>query len=279
MESELVSIIVYSFYMTENKESDTQIVATIGPASGRVDTLEDMIASGMDVARLNFSWGELEEHAKYIKNIRAAADSLDKHVPVVQDLPGPRQQSNRGHQMVDNSSVITSRDEKLISFGLEHNTDYVAVSFVRNDHDIQRAQELCGEVPVVAKIERKQALKNLPGIMQQADAIMVARGDLGKNIAIEKLPFVEESIIRQANKADVPVITATDMLASMTDSDVPTRAEVIDTAWAARLGSDAVMLSGETAIGDYPVKVIRVMENIIQYAEQYRETHLAFNTL
>lgn len=265
--------------MTNSKLSDTQIVATIGPASGKVDTLTDMITGGMDVARLNFSWGKLQEHADYIENIRSAAGKCDERVPVIQDLPGPRQQSDHDHKMQESGSVVTSRDEKLISFGLEHGIDYIAVSFVRDDKDIKRAQELAGDVPVVAKIERKQALRNVSGIMQKADAIMVARGDLGKNIAIEKLPFVEESIIRQANQAGVPVITATDMLASMTDTDLPTRAEVIDVAWAARLGSDAVMLSEETAIGDYPVKAVRVMENIIQHAEQYRQKNLSFNSL
>jgi pyruvate kinase len=265
--------------MTDSKLSDTQIIATVGPASGKVETLEDMIAGGMDVARLNFSWGKLQEHAEYIENIKTAADICDKQVPVIQDLPGPRQQSDDGHEMQGGSSVITSRDEELIRFGLKHNVDYIAASFVRDDTDIQRAQELAGEVPVIAKIERKQALKNVSGIMQQADAIMVARGDLGKNIAIEKLPFVEESIIRQANQIGVPVITATDMLASMTDADMPTRAEVVDVAWAARLGSDAVMLSEETAIGDYPVESVRVMESIIQYAEQYRQENLSFNSL
>lgn len=265
--------------MIESKLSDTQIVATVGPASGKVEILKDMILEGMDVARLNFSWGKLREHAEYIESIKTAADMCDKPIPVIQDLPGPRQQSDDGHEMQEGGSVVTSRDEELIRFGLKHGVDYIAVSFVRDEADIRRAQELAGDVPVVAKLERKQALKNVSGIMQQADAIMVARGDLGKNIAIEKLPFVEESIIRQANQMGVPVITATDMLASMTNADAPTRAEVIDVAWAARLGSDAVMLSEETAIGDYPVKAVGVMENIIQYAEQYRQKNLSFNSL
>lgn len=241
--------------------------------------LHDMIASGMDVARLNFSWGNLQEHAEYIKNIKAAAGNIDEHIPVIQDLPGPRQESENGHQVQEGGSVITGEDKKMISFGLEHGVDYIAASFVKSGGDIQQAQELSGEVPVIAKIERKQALKNLSGIIDKSDAVMVARGDLGKNIAIERLPFVEESIIRQANQAGVPVITATDMLASMADTREPTRAEVIDVAWAARLGSDAVMLSEETAIGDRPVKAVSVMESIVRYAEKYQQEQLSIHSL
>jgi pyruvate kinase len=265
--------------MTTNNQSKTQIVATIGPASGSEPTLEKLATEGMDVARLNFSWGELDEHKDYIQNIKQVATRREKQIPIIQDLPGPRKQTDSGHEMRENSSVLTEQDKELLSFGLSMDVDYIAVSFVRNAQDVRRAQTLAKDTPIIAKIEREEALQNLSEIINHADGVMVARGDLGNDVPIEELPFLEEEIIARANKAKVPVITATEMLASMTDSKTPTRAEVTDVAWAARLGSDAVMLSEETAIGNYPIDAVRVMEQIITFAEKYQTSKTTLHNL
>lgn len=279
MGSALASITAWIICMTNNKQSKTQIVATIGPASGNQSTLEELVDAGMDVARLNFSWGKLHEHESYIQNINQISNKFDKRIPIIQDLPGPREQTDAGHEMVEDSSVLTDHDKELIDFGLKMDVDYIAVSFVRNGQDVRRAQRLAEDTPVIAKIERQEALQNISEIITSADAVMVARGDLGNDIPIEKLPFLEEDIIAQANKAEVPVITATEMLASMTDSETPTRAEVTDVAWATRLGSDAVMLSEETAIGDFPIAAVSVMEQIIKFAERRQTDDASLHNL
>jgi pyruvate kinase len=263
----------------QTKRSATQIVGTVGPASSSVAKLKRLISAGLDVARLNFSWGNLKEHEELMTNIRKASRQNNRSVPIIQDVPGPRQQTDDGHSVKADRSAVTDRDKSFIEFGVDHGVDYVAISFVSSATDVQTAQEIAGDVPVIAKVERREALDTLSEIIAVSDGVMVARGDLGKNIAIQKLPFVEEEIIHRANEADTPVITATEMLASMEHNLTPTRAEVIDVAWATRLGSDAVMLSEETAIGQNPTAAVKTMEQIIRYAENYQPGRLSLHEL
>lgn len=174
--------------------------------------------------------------------------------------------------------ALTDRDIKDLLFGLEHGVDYVAVSFVRHPEDILRARRVLqrkgADVPIIAKIEKREAWKNLDRIIEVCDGVMVARGDLGLEIPIQKVPLAQKEIIRKCNRAGKPVITATQMLDSMVDSPVPTRAEVTDIANAIFDGTDALMLSNETAIGRYPVKAARMMAQIALETEAalpYRE--------
>jgi len=166
---------------------------------------------------------------------------------------------------------LTAKDRDDLRFGLRSEVDYVALSFVRNAGDIatvRRHMNRCGgSVPVIAKIEKHEALDNIDAIVEAADGIMVARGDLGVETPLEKIPQVQKVLIRKSRAAVKPVITATQMLRSMVDSPRPTRAEVTDVANAILDGTDAIMLSEETAIGRYPVEAISMMVRIAREAE------------
>jgi pyruvate kinase len=164
-------------------------------------------------------------------------------------------------------SAITPKDEKDLAFGAKNRVDIVAISFVNSKKDILKAREILkqnGASPwIIAKIETKQAVENLDEILGVSDGVMVARGDLGIEVGIEKVPVIQKKIIRRANKLKKPVITATQMLLSMVNSPFPTRAEVSDVANAVMDGSDAVMLSDETTVGKYPVKAVETLKNVI----------------
>jgi pyruvate kinase len=168
---------------------------------------------------------------------------------------------------------VTDRDLEHLAFGLQHGVDWVGVSFVRSARDVQRVKEFIedygADVPVVAKIEKHEALESIDEIVQASDAIMVARGDLGVEIPLEKVPLFQKDLIALANRASKPVITATQMLESMIGNARPTRAEATDVANAILDGSDAVMLSAETARGDYPVEAVKTMATIAQEVEQH----------
>ncbi len=254
--------------------SRAQIVATIGPASRNPKILRQMISHQMDVARLNFSHGTYAEHARYIHAIRAAAKSLKKTVPIIQDLSGPRVQGKNGHHVAKKvKSVLTPKDMRDLEFGLSHDIEYVAMSYVGNADDVLNLRNLMfhlGSIkPIIAKIERLEAFKNLDSIINSADAIMVARGDLANEVQLGEIPFMEKAIIAKCKKAGKPVITATQMMVSMVNNPTPTRAEATDVAFAIINGSDAVMLSEETAIGKYPVETIVAMEHGIIIAEKH----------
>ncbi len=169
--------------------------------------------------------------------------------------------------------ALTLKDKEDLKFGLKHGVDFVALSFVRQAKDILELKDLIKkegfDVPVVAKIEKKEALKNIDEIIEHSDGIMVARGDLGVEISTEKVPIIQKEIIAKTNEKGKPVITATQMLESMINSPKPTRAEASDVANAIFDGTDAVMLSGETAIGIDPVNVVKTMEKIIENTESY----------
>jgi len=166
---------------------------------------------------------------------------------------------------------MTKKDTSDLTFGLEQGIDYVALSFVRTANDVLRLKFLLEErdarVPVVAKIEKPEACQNLDAILKESDGVMVARGDLGIEVALEKVPLIQKSIIRKARMTGKFVITATQMLESMIEHSYPTRAEVSDVANAIYDGTDAVMLSGETAAGRYPVEAARMMDRIAAETE------------
>lgn len=256
------------------KKSHAQIVATIGPASKSPKVLKHMITHQMDVVRLNFSHGTYEEHARYIHTVRAIAKEMKRRIPIIQDLSGPRIQGKKEHHISKKiKDIITKKDIRDLEFGLSHNVDYVAMSYVGTADDVQELRDLMfhlGSVkPIIAKIERKIAVKNLNAIIKAADAIMIARGDLANEVEPGEIPFIEKIIIEKCKKAGKPVITATQMMLSMVNNPAPSRAEATDVAYAVTLGSDAVMLSEESAIGKFPVKTIIAMERIISIAEKH----------
>ncbi|MBE7447050.1 MAG: pyruvate kinase [Planctomycetia bacterium] len=166
---------------------------------------------------------------------------------------------------------LTEKDKGDLEFGIEHDVDYIALSFVTNENDILQLREIIQQknkdIPIIAKIEKHEALNRIEEIINTADAIMVARGDLGIEIPLEKIPLVQKKIIRIANSHCKPVITATQMLQSMVNNYRPTRAEVTDVANAIFDGSDAVMLSEETAKGRYPVESVRMLSKIAREVE------------
>ncbi|MEI6296510.1 MAG: pyruvate kinase [bacterium] len=259
--------------------SRSYTVATIGPASGEVETLKKMIAHRMDLARLNFSHGTHETHAKYIAAIREASKLNERYIPIIQDLSGPREKTDDGHQLnKELESVITDKDKEDLKFGLEQNVDYVALSYVSSGKDVIELRDLMekyGKVkPIIAKIERPEAIPNLDDIIEKTDAVMVARGDLGNSMPLEQLPFLQAMIVKKCNKAQKPVIVATQMMLSMVNSPTPTRAEVTDVSNAILQGADGVMLSEETTIGKYPVQTVEMMEKIVLEAEKYTNGRL-----
>ena len=167
--------------------------------------------------------------------------------------------------------ALTPKDRADLAFALKHGANYIAVSFVRRPEDIQLAKQLIRhagkDTPVIAKLEKPQAIENLDAILRAADAVMIARGDLGVEMSPERVPVVQKMIIARARELRRPVITATQMLESMTENPRPTRAEASDVANAIFDGSDAVMLSAETATGKYPIEAVGMMARIIEEAE------------
>ncbi|MFD1038104.1 pyruvate kinase [Virgibacillus byunsanensis] len=333
----------------------TKIVCTIGPASESIETLETLIESGMNVARLNFSHGDFKEHGERIKNIRSAANRAGKTVGILLDTKGPEIRTgsfengeaeltegstvyvsmdniegnaerfsvtyqgliddvhegsnillddglielevlevdrdnheiktkalnsgtikNKKGVNVPNVSVnlpgITEKDAKDIEFGIEQGIDFIAASFVRRASDILEIQELLEKhnatyIQIIPKIENQEGVDNIDSILEVSNGLMVARGDLGVEIPAEDVPLVQKELIKKCNIAGKPVITATQMLDSMQRNPRPTRAEASDVANAIFDGTDAIMLSGETAAGNYPVESVQTMSNIALKAE------------
>jgi pyruvate kinase len=180
-------------------------------------------------------------------------------------------------------AAVTKKDLEFVRFGLKEGIDAFSISFVKEAKDIEQvrrfAHKLKSNIFIVAKIERDVAVKNADEIIQAADAIMVARGDLGVEIPMEQVPMVQKKLIHQANLYSRPVITATQMLESMIDNIRPTRAEVTDVANAILDGTDAVMLSAETAVGSYPVEAVKMMAKIAAVTERQRHAKAAAESL
>ncbi len=336
-----------------------RIIATIGPASQEENTIRQMIEAGMDVARLNFSHGSCEDHARSIRIIRELSDRVHRPIAILQDLqgvkirtgvlrdkqavlkegqsftltsrsvPGDEQEvsvtwsplpqnirpddlllldDGRIRLRVDrvrdtdiftrveqagilmphkginlpsvrlSVSALTEKDKQDLIFGLQQNVDAVAISFVRKPEDVTEVRDFIRQtdptkvnLPLIAKLERREAVEQLDAILDATDGVMVARGDLGVEISLQDVPVIQKQIIESANKKSKMVITATQMLESMIVNPQPTRAEVSDVANAVFDGSDAVMLSGETAVGAYPVEAVKMMATILLEAEDHLE--------
>ena len=255
-------------------ESKTFIIATIGPASSSKEMVSTLIKHHMDIARLNFSWGTHEEHLGFINTIRDEAKAQNKVIPIIQDLSGPRVQDTEGHHFGGAIQVITDKDKDDLTFGIKNGVEYVALSFVGSKKDVVELKQLIkdqgGNQKVIAKIERREAFENLAEILNEADAVMVARGDLGNEFPLEEIPFIQHHIITEAKKMSKMVIVATQMLLSMVDNPKPTRAEVSDVAYAILDGASGVMLSEESEIGKYPHEAVMIMEKIATVAEGNR---------
>jgi pyruvate kinase len=259
--------------------SKRAIIATIGPASENTPTFFSMIEGRLDVVRLNFSWGSLDEKSQQINLVRKAEIEFKRKIPIIADLPGPRIQHGTAHGYTPSMEAVTAKDLEHMRFGIDNKVDYFAISFVGSAKDVlyarQKIREFGGNQKIIAKIERKAALDDLSNIIKEADAVMVARGDLGEELPVEQIPFAQRDIIATANRAGKPVIVATQMMLSMTKSRMPTRAEVSDVADAVIEGADAVMLSEETANGRHPKEAIEMMERIVAEAERHLPAHKA----
>jgi pyruvate kinase len=328
----------------------TKIVATIGPASNDRETLVRLVEAGMDVARLNFSHGNAEQHAETARRVREAAGRAGRPVAILQDLPGPKLRigplkddiaelkpgdtvtfacgengggtarrmsvarpelvaalsqgdvmyladgavrlrvqavrtgdceidaeveiggavaSRQGLNIpgpLDQLAAVPAEDLRHLADGERIGVDLVALSFVRNPEDITLVREHT-RLPLIAKIEKPQAVERAEEILRAADCVMVARGDLGIELPIERVPIVQKNLLSLAGTLARPSITATQMLDSMVASSRPTRAEVADVANAILDGTDAVMLSQETAVGHYPVEAVAMMAAIAESTE------------
>lgn len=253
---------------------ETKIIATLGPASSSKEVFLKMVPY-IDMVRLNFSWENHEQRAKVIEMVREVSKECGKNILIVQDLSGPRVQTDNGHHFDGVSiSAVTEKDLNDLDFGIEHKVDYVAVSYVGGADDITKIRmhmNMRGTlIPIIAKIERREAVKHIEEIVDISDAIMIARGDLGEAFPIEELPFIEKNILSLCNEKNKFVIVATEMMLSMVQNERPTRAEVTDVAYAVINKTSAVMLSEESARGVNPPKVVEVLDRIVKYAEANR---------
>ena len=284
----------------------TKIVCTIGPATDDENVLRQMMLSGMDVARFNFSHSEHEIHKKRFETVCRLREELGLNIATLLDTKGPEVRLGcfKDHEPVvledgqkftltteecegtkEKSSItnvpdvnlsmpyISDADMKDLEFGAKMGFDYIAASFVRTGADViylrKFTQSLGWFNPrIIAKIENAQGVSNIDEILEAADGIMVARGDMGVEIPFEQIPAIQKDLITKAYNAGKNVITATQMLESMINHARPTRAEITDVANAIYDGSSAIMLSGETAAGKYPVEAVRTMSLIAETTEQ-----------
>ena len=330
-----------------------KIVCTMGPAVESPEKVRELIAAGMNMARLNLSHGGYEEHQSRLNEVRAAAKEAGKPVAILVDLQGPKirlarfkagpHDLSRGdiftittdevegtkervgttykglpgdckpgdRILIDDGKVtvevtevkgndvvtkviepgavsnnkginlpgvavsvpaLSEKDKEDLRWGLNAGADFIALSFVRSAEDIVDVHKIMAEVgiriPVIAKIEKPQAVANLQEIVNAFDGIMVARGDLGVELPIEEVPLVQKHCIELAREAAKPVIVATQMLDSMITNSRPTRAEATDCANAVLDGADALMLSGETSVGEFAIEAVQTMARIISHTEE-----------
>jgi len=234
----------------------TKIVCTLGPASSSPEVIEKMLKGGMDIARFNLVHGTFEEHSRLISQVRLLSQELKLPTGILLDIPGLKRRSG-------DVKAVFSQD---LEFAVSQNADFIALSFLSSARQVKEVKQLLremkAEIPVIVKIEQARALEESGTMLDVGEGIMVARGDLALEISIEKVPLAQKQLIKEANRRGKPVITATQMLESMVHSATPTRAEATDVANAILDGSDALMLSEETAIGDYPVEATEMMARI-----------------
>src|SRR5918995_1192869 len=274
----------------------TKIVATLGPATSSEESIGALIRVGVDVTRFNFSHGDHQMHLHNAGIVRTAAKECGRNVAVMQDLQGPKIRtgevedgdivcvvleggpvsSHKGLNFPDSHLSIhglTPKDIEDLRFGMEElHPDWVATSFVRTGDEVrevkERIREFGGNAPVISKIEKHEAIDNIEEIIGASDGIMVARGDLAVELAAERVPIEQKRMIARCRRLGKPVIVATQMLDSMIRNPRPTRAEVSDVANAIFDRADAVMLSGETAVGRYPLESVKEMDRICRAAEE-----------
>lgn len=331
-----------------------KIVCTLGPSTSSLERVRELVAAGMDVARMNLSHGSHEDHEAVYRHVRQASDESGHGVGVFVDLQGPKirlatfaEGSARIHAgqsftittrevpgnneiagttyaglpgdvaagdqiLIDDGKVrlrvtevdgedvhttvvtggrvsnhkginlpgvpvsvpaMSEKDIADLRWGLRLGVDFVALSFVRNAQDAEDVRAVMREegvvVPVIAKIEKPQAIDNLNEVVKAFDGFMVARGDLGVECPLEDVPFLQKRVIEKARRNAKPVIVATQMLESMISAPAPTRAEASDVANAVLDGADAVMLSGETSVGEYPIETVETMARIIASTEDH----------
>lgn len=338
----------------------TKVVATIGPSCNQPDTLAHLLAAGVNVCRLNFSHGDLQDHARVLSLIRDWAAAHDRPIAVLGDLSGPKIRLNRvqggsaelasgalvrfvrgsadatpdtltcnyptlidelragqrlyiddgllrllvrqvspdealcevlaggvisdrkGLNLPDtqlSTPALTEKDRRDAQWALENQLDFVALSFVRRPADVVLLRELLDHAPdpphLIIKVEMVEALEHLDELVALADGVMVARGDLGVQMDVWQVPLVQKSLTARCRQLGKPVIIATQMLQSMVAAPSPTRAEVSDVANAILDRADAVMLSGETASGRFPVQAVQMMGNISRATEAFLDKPLA----
>jgi pyruvate kinase len=330
-----------------------KIVCTLGPATSTPEKVRDLVAAGMDVARMNFSHGSKSDHKQVYDLVRAASDECSRAVGILADLQGPKirlgtfaggpvewrtgdivritvedvegthdrvsttykglaRDAKPGDRLlVDDGNVglnvtavegqdvvcevteggkvsnnkgislpgmdvsvpaMSEKDIEDLEFALQLGVDFIALSFVRSPADIDLVHQVMdrvgrGRLPVIAKLEKPEAVSNLEAIVLAFDGVMVARGDLGVELPLEQVPLVQKRTIQIARENAKPVIVATQMLESMINNSRPTRAETSDVANAVLDGADAVMLSGETSVGRYPIETVRTMGRIVEAVE------------
>lgn len=247
-------------------------IATIGPASGSKDTLTQMKEAGMTIGRLNMSHGTHQSHGEYIKALRA----ID--MPIVMDLSGPRVSTKDGHGFDPSLPALTDKDRYDLAFAHEQKIPWVALSYAKNNEDLDllkdAMQDLGMQAKIITKIEHQMAIDNLDGILAVTDAILIGRGDLGDALGLEHLGRATLEIIQRCKAAKKTVAVATEILESMHQTTRPTRAEATDAWLHAYAGADGVMLSGETAVGQNPVKAVEWLCKLYQAGKRDRAAGL-----
>ena len=337
-----------------NNIKRTKIVCTLGPASDKEEILRELVKSGLNVCRFNFSHGSHEEHKERMDLVKKVREELGQPVAILLDTKGPEIRTGNFDEpevlleegqkftitmkdvvgnkemctvsykglvndvvpgdtiliddglvglkveeingddivcIVENSGIVknhkgvnvpgvkinlpalTEKDIKDIEFGISEGIDYIAASFVRKASDVLAIREVlennnATHIKIISKIENQEGIDNIDSILQVSDGIMVARGDLGVEIPTPEIPIAQKMMIKKCNQLGKPVITATQMLDSMMRNPRPTRAEVTDVANAIYDGTDAIMLSGETAAGKYPVEAVKTMATIAKRTEE-----------
>jgi pyruvate kinase len=257
-----------------SKKRFTKIIATVGPASEGEATLGKLIKAGVDVFRFNLSHGSREKHQATLKAIRKISSALNKEVGILFDLADPklRRLIKAETSPAKSINLLTKKVFADIEFAISENVDWLALSYVKQAKDIKTLKNFLkkkgSEIGVMAKIEKREAVENIDEIINEAEAMMIARGDLGVELPVEEVPLVQKKVIAKCMQSGKIVVTATQMLESMIENPEPTRAEVNDIANAIFDQTDAVMLAGETAIGKYPVQTVETMARVISKTEK-----------